>query len=311
MGKKKIETIICEKIYPFKLNEKGRSHLSWLEASYPYDLLKECIDIGVAQYFKYDDEDNLESNSVEIFLDKLGGIAYNKSLPVLEQELKKIKNKCKSKFSYWDENRASEILSRYVKELEHAGWTDEKIICDLKGETLNLCDSCSNWSQWRSRMDGWIEDIKEWNLEDESSVIEDYDTILPKEIFDGLQNNFQKICKQINASYKHDLFDCTAVMMRRLLEGLLVLSFQNNGIDDGIIDKKGKIYTLDKVIKNAEQNETLKLSSNTKKYMSQFKDLGNYSADKIWFNATKNDIEPNILRFRAIIEELIYKAKLR
>ena len=264
MGKKKIETIICEKIYPFKLNEKGRSHLSWLEASYPYDLLKECIDIGVAQYFKYDDEDNLESNSVEIFLDKLGGIAYNKSLPVLEQELKKIKNKCKSKFSYWDENRASEILSRYVKELEH-----------------------------------------------ESSVIEDYDTIMPKEIFDGLQNNFQKICKQINASYKHDLFDCTAVMMRRLLEGLLVLSFQNNGIDDGIIDKKGKIYTLDKVIKNAEQNETLKLSSNTKKYMSQFKDLGNYSADKIWFNATKNDIEPNILRFRAIIEELIYKAKLR
>ena len=311
MGKKKIETIICEKIYPFKLNEKGKSVISRLEASYPYDLLKECIDIGVAQYFKYDDEGNLEYNSVDVFFSKLGGIAYNKSLPVLEQELKKIKNKCKSKFSYWDENRASEILSRYVKELENAGYTEESIIYDLKGETLDLCDSCSNWSQWRSRMYSWIEDIKKWNIEDATSVIEHHNTILPKEIFDGLQNNFQKLCKQINASYEHNLFDCTAVMMRRLLEGLLVVSFQNNGIDDEIIDKKGRNYTLDNMIKNAVQNETLKLSSNTKKYMSQFKELGNYSAHRIWFNTTKNDIEPNILRFRAIIEELIYKAKLR
>lgn len=63
-------------------------------------------------------DDNLEQESVNTFLNKLGGIAYNKSLPVIEQELKRIKNKCKSKFSYWDENRASEILSRYVKELK-------------------------------------------------------------------------------------------------------------------------------------------------------------------------------------------------
>ena len=311
MGKKKIETIICEKIYPFTLNEKGKSDLSQLVESYPYDLLKECIDIGVAQYFKYDNKNNLKQESVNTFLSKLGGIAYNKSLPVIDQELKRIKNKCKLKFSYWDENKANKILYRYVKELNNAGWTEDDIIYDIKGDTLNLCDNCSSWSQWHSTMNNWIEDIKKWNVEDTTSVIKHNDTILPKDIFEDLQNNFQKLCKQINASYENNLFDCTAVMMRRLLEGLLILSFQNNGIDDEIIDENGRNYSLDKIIKTAEKNKTLKLSSNSKKDMSKFKELGNYSAHKIWFNTSKSDIEPNILKFRAIIEELIYKAKLR
>ena len=80
MGKKKIETIICEKIYPFVLNEKGKSDLSQLVVSYPYALLKECIDIGVAQYFEYDNENNLKQESVNTFLSKLGGIAYKVSV---------------------------------------------------------------------------------------------------------------------------------------------------------------------------------------------------------------------------------------
>lgn len=195
--------------------------------------------------------------------------------------------------------------------MKNAGWTEDDIISDIRSDALNLCNSCFNWSQWHSRMEGWIEDIKRWNIKDTTSVIEHYDTILPKEVFDGLQNNFQKLCKQINASYENNLFDCTAVMMRRLLESLLILSFQNNGIDDEIIDENGRNYSLDKIIKNAEQNITLKLSFNAKKDMSKFKELGNYSAHKIWFNTAKSDIEPNILKFRAIIEELIYKAKLR
>jgi len=44
--------------------------------------------------------------------------------------------------------------------------------------------------------------------------------------------------------------------------------------------------------------------------MSKFKELGNYSVHKIWFNTVKSDIVPNILRLKAIIEELIYKANL-
>ena len=100
--------------------------------------------------------------------------------------------------------------------------------------------------------------------------------------------------------------------MRRLLEGLLVLSFQNAGIESEIMDKSGKHHVaLDQIIRTAEQNEALALSANTKKDMMLFKDLGNYSAHKIWYNCTQGDIKPHILKYRAIIEELLYKSGLK
>ena len=98
-------------------------------------------------------------------------------------------------------------------------------------------------------------------------------------------------------------------MMRRLLEGLLVLSYQNANIEEEIMDKSGKHHiSLDNIIKNAEQNATLKLSANTRKDMTLFRDLGNYSAHKIWYSCTRGDLEPHLLKFRAIIEELLYKS---
>ncbi|MDQ0508777.1 hypothetical protein QO008_001238 [Peptoniphilus ivorii] len=130
-------------------------------------------------------------------------------------------------------------------------------------------------------------------------------------IFDGLQQNFQTICKQINASYEHNLYDCTAVMMRRLLEGLLIMVYQNNDIESEIKNKNDRPLTLDKIIKNAEKNSKLLLSTNTKNNMYKFKELGNYSAHKIWYNTTRKDIEPLIFSYRVIIEELIYKSGLK
>lgn len=55
-------------------------------------------------------------------------------------------------------------------------------------------------------------------------------------IYDNVHTNIQRICKQINASYENNLFDCAAVLMRRLLESLLVLSYQKNDIEADIMD---------------------------------------------------------------------------
>ena len=45
-----------------------------------------------------------------------------------------------------------------------------------------------------------------------------------------------------------------------------------------------------------------------KTHTFEFKDIGNFSAHKIWYNSTKQDIEPHILKCRIIIVELMYKA---
>lgn len=181
---------------------------------------------------------------------------------------------------------------------------------DLQTEVNSMGNLSTNWSQWSDAMEKWIEEINHCRDEDNTSIEQD-GTILPFSLFENLSHNIQSLCKQINASYENNLFDCTAVMMRRLLEGLLVLSYQNCGIEKEITEKSGWHSTLDKIIKNAERNTTLALSPNTRKDMALFKDLGNYSAHKIWYNSTQQDIKPHILKYRVIIEELMYKAGLK
>lgn len=310
MARKKIETIISEKIGPYSLNEKGQADVAKLTKQYPYELLIECIDIGVASYFRYDKDGELTQDSVNDFLNKLGGIAFNKSRSPIDQEISHLVNIGRMKFNYWDKNIAAQILHNYVKELR-VYWDEEAILEDLQGETVRLMNTSRNWSQWTASMGQWIVDVRNWKEKD-TVTIEQIGTIIPNALFEGLSSNFQSLCKQINASYEHHLYDCTAVLMRRLLECLLVLSFQKAGIESEIMDKNCNFHiSLDGIIKNAAQNSVLALSSNTKKDLSLFKDLGNYSAHKIWYNCTQQDIKPHILKYRVIIEELLYKAGMK
>lgn len=309
MARKKIETIVKEKIEPYTLNERGMADLSQIVRQYPYELLLECIDIGVSSYFKYDEEGKLTRDSVQMFLNKLGGIAYNKSRSPVDQEIYHIKNKGKRKFTYWNQQRADNLLNEYVQALYLYGWNESMILSDLRGESVRMMNNSSNWTQWCHTMEGWIQDVKGWDAED-TVTVEQLGTVLPDALFSSLPVNVQSLCKQINASYENNLFDCTAVIMRRLLESLLVLSYQKAGIEEEIMNGNHHV-TLDKIIKNAEQNKILALSSNTKKDMTLFKDLGNYSAHKIWYNCTQGDIKPHILKYRVIIEELMYKSGLK
>ena len=194
MARKKIEAIIIEKIHPFSLNEKGRADIARLIAQYKYNTLKESIDIGVARYFKYDTNGNLIQESVDNFLNKIGGIAHNKSLPPIEQEMLHLKNKGKYTFRYWRDDIADQILHDYVKALR-AHYTEQMVVEDLKGETSRLMNNSGNWSTWTSNMRHWIEDVNKWGQEDITSV-QQSGTILPDALYNGLQSNIQSLCKQ-------------------------------------------------------------------------------------------------------------------
>lgn len=301
---------IEERTTPYTFRETGRASLSELFRKYPEELLLECIDIGIKQYFHYDNQGVLTRESVETFLSKLGGIAYNKSRSPIDQELNHIKHYCQKSYPYWSDTKGDDILYRYIQALRLAGWNEKRILQDLQKEVWHVCQTSRNWTQWSDTMEGWINDIHNWNKQDDTTI-DQSGTILPSVLFDKLPSNIQKVCQQINASYEKNLFDCTAVMMRRLLEGLLVLMFQDFNLETEITEKNGYHSTLDRIINKAIQNPAFTLSANTKHDMQLFKDIGNYSAHKIWYNSTKQDIEPHILKYRVVIEELMYKAHLK
>ena len=303
--------IIEDAIFPYELSSSGKSSAANLFHKYSEDLLIECIEIGTKQYLSYDSDNVPTKESVEAFLNKLGGIAYNKSRTPIRQEIQHIKAIGHKVYSYWNDNESDNILYDYTKALSDAGWTEARIIKDLQEEVLRLINRMGNWTEWSEIMCGWICDIRGWSTED-AEFISQEGTIIPNTITNGLPKPIKSLAWQINASFENHLFDCCAVVMRRLMEVLLVLTYQNYEIESEIMDSSGNRHiALEKIINNAIQNTKLSLSANARKDMHLFRDLGNYSAHKIWYNCTQQDIQSNAMKYRVLIEELIYKSGLR
>jgi len=121
----------------------------------------------------------------------------------------------------------------------------------------------------------------------------------------------ESLAKQINASYEHNLFDGCAVLMRRLVEVMLILSYRHLKIESAIQDTAGNYQMLEGIIGDAKTNSTLALSRNSKNSLDTFRQLGNFSAHKIEYTCRREYISPHIQEYRALVVELLHKAAIR
>lgn len=148
-------------------------------------------------------------------------------------------------------------------------------------------------------------------IKDESEEVISDDVILPSALFQGTRGYVESLSRQINASYDHNIFDGCAVLMRRLLEILLIHSYENLGVESEIKDVSGNYKMLNHIVKNAKINSKLSLSRNTKDAIDDFRVVGNFSAHKIFYNAKRRDISKISSEYRAAIEELLYKSGIK
>ncbi len=119
-----------------------------------------------------------------------------------------------------------------------------------------------------------------------------------------------QLIKQINFTYANNCYDACAVLMRRLFEVLLILSYQHLNIENDITNAQGDHYTLDKIVKDATQNRKLNLPSRMRKHLDSFRQVGNLSAHNITYTAGLGDIDNIKLNYRVMVEELYNKAGL-
>lgn len=148
------------------------------------------------------------------------------------------------------------------------------------------------------------------NLWSDTYTIESNSEFIDETKFCNKRNHLDRLIIQINHSYANNCYDAVAVLMRRLFEVLLVLSYQNLGIDNEIKDSSGNGYLmLEGIVNNAKNNQTLKLSR-IKKEFDTFRMVGNFSAHNITYTAGKKDIDDIKLNYRVMLEELYNKAGL-
>ncbi len=154
-------------------------------------------------------------------------------------------------------------------------------------------------------------DCKFPQLAEKSQDVADDGTILPPVLYEKTRGYIASLAKQINASYEHNIFDGCAVLMRRLAEVLLILSYEHLGIEAAIKDSAGQYFLLEGIVRNAEGNAKLGLSRNAKPTIEGIRKLGNYSAHKVTYTCKREYIREQIIDFRALVDELLHKAGIR
>jgi hypothetical protein len=136
--------------------------------------------------------------------------------------------------------------------------------------------------------------------------------LIPEILFNEIRRPYlERTVQQINASYECNLFDACSLMMRRLLEVLLIHSFEHAGVVDHITEPDGSFQNLKTIINKAKSLPAIGLSASVRKDIDQFRELGNLSAHLVRYNCRRDDIRNLRMDYRATIEELLYKAGLK
>lgn len=127
----------------------------------------------------------------------------------------------------------------------------------------------------------------------------------------GTRGYIEKIANQANGAYENGWYDACAVMLRRLLETLLIESFEAAGRSAAIKNSNGDFLYLRDMIDAALKEQSWNLGRNCKQAMPKLKDVGDKSAHSRRFIAQKGDIERLLPDVRVVVQELIFLAKLK
>jgi len=135
--------------------------------------------------------------------------------------------------------------------------------------------------------------------------------VLPQSLFNSTRGYLEKIVYQINTSYENTCYDACSVMIRRLIEVLIIETYEHNHIESKIKNCKGDFFLLDDLIDCYLSEPKWSLSRTTKRGLRKLKILGDLSAHSRRYNTTRQDIDKYTQDLRIIAEELLYLSGLK
>src|SRR6267154_3998825 len=135
-------------------------------------------------------------------------------------------------------------------------------------------------------------------------------SLLPKELFVGTRGYLERVVHQVNASYDYGLYDCCAVMGRRVLETLIIELYEKEERAAEIKAGDGNFLMFAGLVSFLEHDGSIQLSRNTLKGLRDYKALGDLSAHNRRFNARKDDIDRVQNGLRVATEELLHLSGL-
>jgi hypothetical protein len=137
------------------------------------------------------------------------------------------------------------------------------------------------------------------------------DDFFPLEIVRDTRGYIERVAEQACGSYDQGWYDAASVMARRLLETLIIETFEAHKIDNKIKNPDGTFYYLSGLIPTLMSEKSWNISRNVRTALPKLKDLGDQSAHNRRYLARKGDLDKIKRDFRITLEELVHISKLK
>ena len=145
----------------------------------------------------------------------------------------------------------------------------------------------------------------------EEGLLAETQTVIPRSLVRGTRGYIEKIANQVNGCYEHGWYDACAVLIRRLIETLIIESFEKHAIARKIQNTSGDFLYLRDLINYALSEASWNLSRNCKQALPKLKDIGDKSAHSRRYIAQRGDIDPLLADIRLVVQELIFLSGLK
>jgi hypothetical protein len=135
--------------------------------------------------------------------------------------------------------------------------------------------------------------------------------VVPMAVVAGTRGYIEKVALQANGCYEHGWYDACSVMIRRIVETLIIEVYEADGRPQDIKDNNGEFRMLRDLVATILADTTFNLGRDVKRSLPELKELGDRSAHKRRYNATKADIDKVLSGLRVTVEELLHLAKMK
>jgi hypothetical protein len=154
--------------------------------------------------------------------------------------------------------------------------------------------------------------VREINPPPEEGAPSPDDSVVMFSLVRNTRGYIERVVHQINGAYANGWYDACAVMMRRLIETLIIESFEKHGISAKIKGTSGDFLFLRDLITVTLNETSWNLSRNTKKQaLPRLKDVGDLSAHSRRYVAQRKDIDKLVQDLRVVVQELLTVAEIK
>jgi hypothetical protein len=135
--------------------------------------------------------------------------------------------------------------------------------------------------------------------------------VLPLDVVKNTRSYLTPIIIQANGCYERTWYDACSVMVRKLAEVLIIAVFEKKGVLDEIRKADGSLAGLQELIGKIKSHPEWNLDRTTGPCLDKMKELGDRSAHKRHYTATKQDVDGILTNLRVAIDDLIHLAGFR